>query len=166
MFVMGKRTRSCCQATGAAAPVPMAASTSAEAGLQQERPTRAAGGAHRPPEPGVPQLLWGDMVLCPLPCLRVPVPCPLHQRRLGALLQLCFQRCLAGCALAVQTQGRGCCLQGGAEEVSAEPLALPQHLSPGVGGSTHPFCSQVSAPARSPLSILWHSLVAGLAQPG
>lgn len=53
MFVMGKRTRLCCQATGSAAPVPMAANTSAEAGLE-EGPTWGClllGGPHHPMEP-------------------------------------------------------------------------------------------------------------------
>lgn len=61
MFVMGKRTRSRCQATGSAAPVPMAANTSAEAGPEKERPTRGCsllGGPHHPTQRGgVAQLL-------------------------------------------------------------------------------------------------------------
>lgn len=53
MFVMGKRTPSCCQATGSAEPVPMAANTSAEAGLE-EWPTQGCSlqGPHQPMEPG------------------------------------------------------------------------------------------------------------------
>lgn len=81
MFVMGKRTRSRCQATGSAAPVPMAASTSAEAGLEKEQPTQGCSLLGGPPSPhgavgvaqplpqGSPQRQSGEMGLCPLPCL-------------------------------------------------------------------------------------------------
>lgn len=43
------RGRACCQATGSAAPVPMAASTSAEAGLLMEHPTRGCSLLGGPP---------------------------------------------------------------------------------------------------------------------
>lgn len=112
LFVVGKRTRSRCQATGAAAPVPMAASTSAEAGLRKERPTGAAGGAPSPHGAGVPRLLpqgpprgqVGRWCCAPFPaCPRVPVRgragrsgtrCPLHQRDSVPSFQLWFQPAL------------------------------------------------------------------------
>lgn len=152
----------------AAAPVPMAANTSAEAELRQERPTRGCRGAPSPhgagaaaaAPPGPPHRgevgRWG---CAPLPArLRVPVPgearCPLHQRILLPCSQLWFQPgCSAGRALAVQTRGRGCSLQGGAvgpERVSAEPLALPQHSPSGAWGVpfTHSAASSLLLPVH------------------
>lgn len=74
MFVMGKRTRCCCQATGSAAPVPMAASTSAEAGLEKERPAQGCLLLRGPPLPHGAQGVvprapveekWGDGAVPP-----------------------------------------------------------------------------------------------------
>lgn len=65
MFVMGKRTRSCCQATGSAAPVPMAANTSAEAGLEKERPTRGCSLLRGPYHPMLPRGWHSCFPRCP-----------------------------------------------------------------------------------------------------
>lgn len=174
MFVMGKRTRSCCQATGAAAPVPMAANTSAEAGLQKERPTRGCwGGPIAPRSRGCRSCSprdphrgkVGRWCCAPFPaCLRVPVRGP--GRALGSPVPAApketfcpaasspfSQCCSAGRALAVRTRGRGCCLQGGAvgpEGVSAEPLALPQLSSSGAWGVpfTHSAASSLLPPVH------------------
>lgn len=86
MFVTGKRTRSRCQATGSAAPVPMAANTSAEAGPEKERPTRGCsllGGAHHPTQRG------GDGTAAP--------PCPRRRGEAGRW----------GCAPSPACRGRG-----------------------------------------------------------
>lgn len=175
MFVMGKRTRSCCQATGAAAPVPMAANTSAEAGLQRSGQPGAAGGAPSPhgaegaaaAPPGTPTK-WGDGAVPPsLPACGSlsggqagrsgsPVPAAPEETFCPASSSPFSQCCSAGRALAVRTRGRGCCLQGGAvgpEGVSAEPLALPQLSSSGAWGVpfTHSAASSLLPPVhRSP----------------
>lgn len=63
------RGRVCCQATSSAALVPMAVSTSAEAGLLQEHPTRGCWGPQCCPEPGGhAAAMQGDGAVSP-PCL-------------------------------------------------------------------------------------------------
>lgn len=157
LFVVGNRTRSCCQATA------LQRRASGCEHLCRGRSTAGAAnpgcwGGHRPTEPGVPQLLpqgKGGDGAAPLPCLPqgpCPTRSPLHPRGLCGRFQLWFQPALLGGTCPCE------CLQSPWPSLSTYLRVL--------GGSIHPFCSRLSTPAHSPLSVLWHSLAAGLAQPG
>lgn len=136
VFVAGRRTRSRCQATGAAAPV--AASASAEAGLRQQRPARGCWGAPAPqgaagataaPPATPPEAQWGDGAVLPSP------PAAPEELFRPASSSASSQRCSAGRALAVRSQGRkhlaAVCkvVLRGPRWGSADPRALPQRLS-------------------------------------
>lgn len=134
MFVTGKRTRSRCQATGSAAPVPMAANTSAEAGPEKERPTRGCsllGGAHHPTQRG------GDGTAAP--------PCPRRRGEAGRW----------GCAPSPACRGGGGGVpaqgpeqRGGRAGLSGSPVPTHRPLGTVCRASSRGFGRRCSAAAE------------------